>query len=131
MGEDDTYPSVRDALFDDDKVANLYCGIKWLIWQVGYLIFGTLLVVIGVPVVIAIVAVFLVVEGMKLLGSRLADVINPYLESSVGKTAPKARQVGKAAKSAPITRRIYNECPVDITMRPRWWDAIKSKLDEF
>lgn len=36
--DNDKYPSWRDALFSNDTVANIRCGIKYIIWHGGYLL---------------------------------------------------------------------------------------------
>lgn len=52
MATQNEYPSWKDALFADDKIANLRCAGKYVLWQASYL----LLAVIGLILVAAITA---------------------------------------------------------------------------
>lgn len=78
MSETD-YPSWRDALADDSKIANLRCAIKYVFWHGAYL----LLALLGV----------LFVAGAKVLdrlsGSDTLSKVGAVFQS------PKAKKVGR------------------------------------
>lgn len=63
--DSDEYPSIRKALLGNGHAANLYCGVKWLFWQLTHLIiagamlFGTVIVAI---VIIPLIAYGLLTE---------------------------------------------------------------------
>lgn len=50
--ESEEYPSVRRALFgDEDKAANIWCGVKWVFWHVSHLLLALLLILLGIIIV--------------------------------------------------------------------------------
>lgn len=60
--DSEEYPSVRRALFgEDDRAANLWCGVKWVVWQATHLLLALLLVAAGLLLAIP----FLVWFGLK------------------------------------------------------------------
>lgn len=77
--EEEKYPSVREALFGDNTIANIRCAIKWLVWHTMYVlltVFGLLFV--GVMTVVMKVAGFIdkhLPEGPDVSG-RLGPLVD-------------------------------------------------------
>jgi hypothetical protein len=53
--DSDEYPSVRKALLGNGHAANLYCGVKWLFWQLTHVILAGLILAGGAIVAVAII----------------------------------------------------------------------------
>lgn len=125
MKQDQEYPSVRKALFGQDTVANLYCACKWLLWHLFYILF----VVLGVIVVTVLTFGFLLLR----VGLFIGKLIKPFLPSlpspnpekrKITINTPSTPNVKETVKNTPGARRIYNECPVDLKINPKWVEAL-------
>lgn len=122
---DGEYPSVRRILFgQNDHVWNLYCGGKLILWH----LFHALFVVMGVIALAIAVPVLLLYRGLKYAllraGGWLADRLGPRTERVAERSSETLSVAGESAKSRPVTRRIYGECPVSIKQDPRWFQRL-------
>lgn len=120
----DDIPTALDAFKDDDKVANAYCAIKWLCWQLLYMVFLAALTV-GVIALIIFSPVIAVIIGLLVGGSV---VVNKSKETA--RENETVRRIGSKTKQTPGLRRIYNECPITFKTGPRWYEKLTDWLDE-
>lgn len=127
---EDEYPSIRRVLTDQDKVANAYCAVKWTVWQASHLA-----LVIGAIVIGGIFAI-LIGTGLavsKIVRTVVPDSIQRRLVTGTDSAYQKlSRGTGDAvekAQEAPVTRRVYNECPVSIKRTPRYQQKLSDWID--
>lgn len=122
MNDDDHYPTVREALFGNGHTANLYCAIKYFMWHLIHIMFAIMGVVVGTGVLLATLIhrigvivwsrVYAVISSMNdLLG------ISDQTQETVNKTLT-------TASTKPVTRRVYNYCPVDVKQDPKWFSTL-------
>lgn len=124
MTADEEYPSAREALFGNDHAANLYCACKWLLWHLFHLLF----VVTGAILLAIVVPFMLLYRGLRYVGLRgggwLARRLGPRTERVTARSAGTLTAAGESARTTPVTRRIYGECPVSIKVDPRWFERV-------
>lgn len=125
MSDEELYPSPREALFGNGHVANLYCACKWMAWHlfhVLFLVLATLVMTVGV-------ILMLLYRGVRYVAIRVVRFVGQYTASSdtAARFERSTHNVLHSAKEKPVTRRIYNECPVDIKMDPLWFEGVKAR----
>lgn len=125
MRDYDHIPTFYEVLTDDDKVANLYCAIKWLVWQLVYVT----LVILGVPVLTALIIGAVVLFACGLPFYVLYEWAKEY--EQVNTAASKTTTAVKNAPEKPVARRVYNRCPVMVfETGPRWFERATDWVDE-
>lgn len=89
--DEQEYPSAVKALLDSDAVVNLWCGVKWLLWQGSHL----LILLLGLLMVVAYAIYRVVRAPLAWLNSKL-NLTGKTVEAT-GKAGSKtAKAVGGA-----------------------------------
>lgn len=122
MTDDDYYPTVREALFGNGHTANLYCAVKYIMWHLIHIIFAALGLIVGVGVILAT----LIHRIGVVICVRVSDAIS-RVNDLLGVSEQTQKTVNKTlttASTKPVTRRVYNYCPVDVKQDPKWFSAL-------
>lgn len=128
---EDEYPSIRRVLSDQDKVANVYCALKWVIWQSAWLVLGIFGLVIGAIFGIVIGTGILIVEVYHVIvPDRIKGLLGPRVERAKESVSSGTKSAVKTAQEKPVTRRVYNTCPVTFKKNPRYQERIADWIDE-
>lgn len=175
MGELNQYPSPWEALFGNGHVANIRCGLKYIAWQLVWLVttvifsaayvcyvivsqiprivptdnrvargisgwlyrrgewvegwfekYGGVLVAIWIAFCLLVIATgailmfianpiaFIIGVGM-VIGTLVVSVIVVLLHEWLS-----AKNTGQKIANTPGVRRVYGNCPVSFTMKPKW-----------
>lgn len=133
--EGEEYPGLRSALRSDAAV-NLYCGLKWLAWQ----LFHALYVVVGGAVLLVFGTIAAGYLAAKLAGHYALRAFNwvyvEYIRPNIpGETATSAlssgsltvQRVHQKSQDHSVLRYIYGHCPVDVKADTRWYARLSTR----
>lgn len=124
--DDDHYPHWRTALFGNGHIANVYCAVKYTLWH----LFHALFVALGIVLIVLAVPLLFAWRGIRYVALRAARRIDGWLEGRPERpprtleTKVRLKATVEGVKRTPFLRRLYNECPVDIKMDPKWYTSL-------
>lgn len=124
------YPSIREALSNDSKVANFYCGLKYVLWMTGYAVFtvvgGLVMVLVGILFTIATVLFIL----WDTVWDRVLVPVKNKLSRGTETVTVTVKEGHEKSKETPVVRRLWGECPVSMKQPPRWFDRLVDTVND-